>query len=277
MDGVMFQKLRRNIERNLFGKDSHYEDPYEDLAEQFYARIYLQYLFEKIDLLFRHQQVRILDVGCHTGRLSIPLARAGHWVTGIDSSWFHVRRAQEHAEKEGVKCRFLKGNAFRLIRQMAPESFDLVLCTEVLYQCPDFREKMGELVKQVRRGGLLATSHRTRFFYLSKAIQEKKFEIAESILNHSEGLLWDSYFNWQTAAELKALYCDLGLEMVLMRPIGVFTGNRQEGMASLCNVPEISNEERAALFEIESHDSDEFSDLGRFLLAMGRKPGGEFA
>lgn len=267
----MFQKLKRNLERNLFGKDPQYHDPYDDPAEQFYARIYLKYLFEKMDDIFRHQQARILDIGCHTGRLAIPLARAGHLVTGIDASRFHILRARQHAREAGVNGRFVRGDGFRYLRRVPPESFDLLLCTEVLYQRPDFRECLEKLLQRVRRGGLLATSHRTRFFYLTRALREKDFKAAQHIRDSSEGELWDSYYNWQTPAELKTLYQELRMEVLLVRPVGVFTGNGGDGMAQLCNLGELPAFEREALFDLEAQDSEEFAALGRYLFVIGRK------
>lgn len=267
----MFERLIRNFERNFLGRDPHYHDPYDDPAEQFYSRIYLKYLFEKIDAQFRHQQVRILDIGCHTGRLAIPLARAGHFVTGIDSSRFHTLRAREHARDAGVEARFLRGDGFAYLRRVPAESFDLVLCTEVLYQRPDFRVCVEKLLRTVRKGGLLATSHRTRFFYLSRAIREKDFEMAQTLLQHSEGTLWNSYYNWQTPSELKALYEKLGLDVLLVRPIGVFSGNGGDGMAKLINLSETSVSEREALFDIEAQDFEEFAGIGRYLFVIGQK------
>lgn len=268
----MFQKLRRNLERNLFGRDPHYHDPYEDPAEQFYARIYLKYLFEKIDAEFRHQQIKILDVGCHTGRLAIPLARAGHQITGIDSSRFHTKRAQEHARQAGVNCRFLAGDGFRFAsRRLPPESFDLVISTEVLYQRPDYRDCLTSLLRPLRKGGLLATSHRTPFFYLVRAVKKRDFETAQFILNHPEGILEESYFNWQTPEELKRLYQDLNVDPLLVRPIGIFTGNGEEGMAAVCNLSEVRESEREALFELEANDSEDFARMARYLLVIGRK------
>ncbi len=269
----MFQKLIRELERNILGRDPHYQDPFDDPAEQYYARIYLKYLFEKMDAEFRHQRIRVLDIGCHTGRLSVPLARAGHQVTGVDSSRFHVKRAQQHAQKVGISghSRFLKGDGFRFARKVPAGSFDLTLCTEVLYQRPDFLDEMAILIKTLRTGGLLATSHRTRFFYLTQAIRQRDFETARFILNHSEGELWGSYFNWQTPAELKSLYRELGAEPFLIRSVGVFTGNGGDGMASLCDLSQAGAEDREALLDLETGDSDEFAQAGRYLLVIGRK------
>jgi len=269
----MLQKLRRSLERHLFGKDPFYQDPYDDPAEQFYARIYLKYLLEKIDSEFRYQQINLLDVGCHTGRLAIPLARAGHRVTAIDSSRFHLGRAQEHARTAGVNCRFLKGDGFRLIRRMPAESFDLILSTEVLYQRPDFQGCMENLLRLVRPGGLLATSHRTRFFYLTRALREGDFATAQFVLHHAEGPIANTYFNWQTPKELQEIYQALGIDLLLLRPVGVFTGNGGDGMAKFWNLGAMSEEEREAIFDVEAHDSDEFAGLGRYLLAIGRKRG----
>ena len=270
----MFQKLRRNLERNLLGRDPLYNDPYEDPAEQFYARIYLKYLFEAIDTHLRHQSVKVLDLGCHTGRLCIPLAQGGHEVTAIDSSRFHIKRAEQHAREKKVSCHFLRGDGFHRIGQMPRGCFDLVLCTEVLYQVADPGNRMRELVRILRAGGMLATSHRTRFYYLTQAVQKRDYETARWILNHPAGDLWGSYFNWQTPEELESLYQELGLNVITMRPIGTVTGNGDEGMARLCNLAEVEDSRKEDLFDIEAFDSEEFSCLGRYLFVIGRKGDG---
>jgi len=226
---------------------------------------------EKIGLEFRGQRVRVLDLGCHTGRLSIPLAQAGYEVTGIDSSRFHIQRAQKRAAGLGLSCRFIKGDGFEQARRMPAESFDVALCTEVLYQCPDFSSRMKDLVRILRPGGLLATSHRTRFFYLTQAIRQKDFEAARFIQQNSEGELWGSYFNWQTPGELKEIYEGLRIDQVSVRPIGVFTGNGGDGMAALCNLSGLNDSERESTFEIETRDSEEFTSLARYLFVIGRK------
>lgn len=267
----MFQKLIRELERNLLGRDPLYRDPYDEPAEQYYARIYTKYLFEKIDAEFRHQRIKILDLGCHTGRLSIPLARAGHQVTGIDSSRFHVKRAEHHAKEAGVSCRFLAGDAFRFVEHQAEESFDLVLCTEVLYQREQFREDMASILRVLRSGGLLATSHRTRFFYLSRAIRERNFKAAETILQQSEGELWGSYFNWQAPSDLKEIYQGLNTDLLLLRPIGFLSGNGADGMAAICNLAKLAPEEWERLSSLEAGETDEFAAIGRYILAIGRK------
>src|SRR5437867_649860 len=42
----------------------------------------------------------VLELGCGTGRVLVPLARAGHVVTGIDSSANMLDRCRTNLEKE---------------------------------------------------------------------------------------------------------------------------------------------------------------------------------
>src|SRR5688572_27682718 len=49
----------------------------------------------------------IVEVGCGTGRILIPLAQAGHRVTGIDSSTAMLARAEQAAARAGVSDQVL--------------------------------------------------------------------------------------------------------------------------------------------------------------------------
>lgn len=53
---------------------------------------------------------RILDLACGYGRHSIPLAKRGYQVTGIDFSGYFIRLAKKNARKEGVQVEFIKND-----------------------------------------------------------------------------------------------------------------------------------------------------------------------
>lgn len=61
-----------------------------------------------------NKSLKILDVGCGTGRHSIELTKRGYSVTGIDLSASQLRRAREKAENEGLKINFLQHDARNL-------------------------------------------------------------------------------------------------------------------------------------------------------------------
>jgi SAM-dependent methyltransferase len=73
----------------------------------------------------------ILDLACGIGRISIPLAKEGYNVVGLDFSPSYIQDAIEYAEKEGVSenTRFIEGDirqAGSLLREYMGK-FDVVL------------------------------------------------------------------------------------------------------------------------------------------------------
>jgi len=51
-----------------------------------------------------------LDVPCGMGRLTIPLARMGLDMTGVDLTPLYIRRARRAAKKEGLPVRFIQSD-----------------------------------------------------------------------------------------------------------------------------------------------------------------------
>jgi len=68
----------------------------------------------------------ILDLACGYGRVSIPLAAAGHSVTGIDLSPVLIKEARQSVRKKKLKINFDIGDMRQL--PYKNESFDAVLC-----------------------------------------------------------------------------------------------------------------------------------------------------
>src|SRR5688572_7506010 len=52
----------------------------------------------------------ILELGCGTGRVAIPIAQDGHEVVGLDRSRAMLARAERHARREGVELRLVEGD-----------------------------------------------------------------------------------------------------------------------------------------------------------------------
>jgi len=71
-----------------------------------------------------NKTLRILDIGCGTGRHSIELSRRGYNVTAIDLSDSLLRRAREKAAARNVAVDFQKQDARKLTFK---DEFDLVI------------------------------------------------------------------------------------------------------------------------------------------------------
>lgn len=105
---------------------------YEELFNNF-ANFYDQQQFtmgtmNEVDFIEKEinfkKDVRILDVGCGTGRHSIELAKRGYKVTGIDLSADQLKRAKEKADAACVTVEFLQKDARSLNFK---DEFELVI------------------------------------------------------------------------------------------------------------------------------------------------------
>ena len=56
---------------------------------------------------------KILELACGTGRVCIPLARAGFDITGIDLSSAMLREAKQKTQSEGLTARWIEGDIRR--------------------------------------------------------------------------------------------------------------------------------------------------------------------
>jgi len=106
-------------------------------------------------LLGRVRGLRIVDIGCGTGRHAVRLARAGARVTGVDFSAGMLRQAQDRPDAESV--RFLRHDVTRPL-PFAARSFDIVLSCLVLEHIKRLGPFFGELGRICRRDGFVLVS-----------------------------------------------------------------------------------------------------------------------
>ena len=79
-------------------------------------------------------RLKILDVGCGTGELSLLLEGMGHQITGIDLSDEMLSVARSKAKASQLKARFMTGDAESL--NFDDESFDAVINRHLLWTLP---------------------------------------------------------------------------------------------------------------------------------------------
>jgi SAM-dependent methyltransferase len=69
--------------------------------------------------------MRVLDMGCGTGRHSVELAKRGFAVTGVDLTPAMLAEARKAADEAGVEVEFVQSNAAEFSR---PGEFDAAMC-----------------------------------------------------------------------------------------------------------------------------------------------------
>lgn len=99
-------------------KKQWYESLFENYARTYDNENFTQGTVGECDFIElevnKNRTVKILDVGCGTGRHAIELAKRGYTVTGIDLSESQLARAREKAQNENLTIVFEKQDARNL-------------------------------------------------------------------------------------------------------------------------------------------------------------------
>jgi SAM-dependent methyltransferase len=126
----------------------------EKSAEDFVARLNLK------------PAMRVLDVGCGTGNQSIPAARAGANVTGVDIAPNLLAQAAERAKREGLNIHFSEGDAESL--PFGDGEFDVVMSMFAAMFAPQPEMVVSEFLRVCRPGGLIAMGNWTPDSFVAK-------------------------------------------------------------------------------------------------------------
>ncbi len=122
-----------------------YEELFEDFADNYDREEFTKGTIGEVDFIEQEagydKSVRILDIGCGTGRHALELARRGYKVTGIDLSESQLEKARRTADKEGLDIEFIKKDArdfdfeeaFGLAIMLCEGSFPLMETDEMNY------------------------------------------------------------------------------------------------------------------------------------------------
>ena len=100
------------------GKKQWYERLFEDYGQTYDSESFTQGTIGECDFIERefdhNKSLKILDVGCGTGRHSIELAKRGYIITGIDLSESMLQKAKDKAKSYDLDIEFQKHDARNL-------------------------------------------------------------------------------------------------------------------------------------------------------------------
>jgi SAM-dependent methyltransferase len=126
-------------------------------AEEFIARLNLQ------------PGMKVLDVGCGTGNQSIPAARTGATVTGVDISTNLLAQARQRAAQENLQIQFDEGDAEQL--PYGDGQFDVILSMFGAMFAPRPERVIAECKRACRPGGRIAMANWTPDSFVGKLFQ----------------------------------------------------------------------------------------------------------
>jgi len=123
-----------------------YEELFENYANTYEKEPFTKGTIGECDFIEKeigyNKDLKILDIGCGTGRHSIELAKRGYHVTGIDLSDSMLQKAKENAQRQQVQVTFVKQDArslsykseFDVAIMICEGSFSLMETDEMNYQ-----------------------------------------------------------------------------------------------------------------------------------------------
>ncbi|HRZ40329.1 MAG TPA: class I SAM-dependent methyltransferase [Candidatus Omnitrophota bacterium] len=161
-----------------------YESLFENYARKYDNECFVQGTIGECDFIEAEighdRSLKILDIGCGTGRHSIELSKRGYKVTGVDLSESQLARAKEKATETGVAVDFQRHDARSLPFN---GEFDLaIMLCEGGFSLMETDEMNFEILKSATRAlkdkgkfifttlnGLFPLFHSVKEFYESNA------------------------------------------------------------------------------------------------------------
>jgi S-adenosylmethionine-dependent methyltransferase len=170
---------------------------------------------------------RALDVGGGTGFASVQLARLGHEVVLLDSSEPMLRIAREQAGVGTAAARisFCHAETVQLRELFAAESFDVVVCHNLLEYSEDPSTTVRDIAHLLREDGVFSVLVRNRVGEVLKdAVKSRDWKLATANLT-AETVMDTLYGNRMRVfapADLHDLLARAGLEIVSEHGVRVF-------------------------------------------------------
>lgn len=127
----------------------------------------------------KNKGAKILELCCGTGRLTIPIAKDGYDISGVDYTSSMLEQAKVKAAETGLDIRFIEGDIRTLDLQ---EKYDLIFIPfnsiHHLYKNEDLFKAFNAVKKHLKNGGLfLLDCFNPNIQYIVEGEKEQK-EIA---------------------------------------------------------------------------------------------------
>ena len=240
------------------------------------TEIYFDALAEEL-LATVSEPLHILDAACGIGRMSVPLATAGHRIQGLDASRESLEAAARHIEHASLDVPGLLDRVQLSWDDVAtaefpPDTFDRILALELLCYLNNPWETAERLAASLRPGGLLIASVEAwPGALLSWPDRPSGAALSRLFLDRSYGIPEDLWVHPMEADELAAILTGAGLELVRLEPLHFFADGPLSDQVEIDRLGETTYVQRLIGMERGLRENPELQGLSRAWLAVARK------
>lgn len=221
-----------------------------------------------------YSNLKILDVGCGPGRLTLEFLKRGSIVDAVDALPELLKNAELHLKNAGLessKVKWISGEIPQALFKLPRASYDLIICMEVLYIVPDPEASIKKMIELLSLGGILIISLRTRLYYLLHSLISgdwQRFRIASEEEN-SQSI--GRSLSWIDPDKMEKILGKLSLVDINKWGLGILTGIEGDPTAKFCLPHELDQEERIYLAEVEDKIREIYPGSGRYIVFSGVK------
>jgi S-adenosylmethionine-dependent methyltransferase len=213
---------------------------------------------------------RALDVGCGPGFASMQLARKNFEVALLDRSEQMLRIARQEAEAGGLtpQISFCHAEVAQVPRLFDAESFDVVVCHNLLEYTEDPSATVRNIAHVLRKDGVLSVLVRNRAGeVLKEAVKSGDWKRATANLTAETVVdtLYGERMRIFAPADLHELHAQAGLELVAEHGVRVFF--------DYLGLENPTDATYSQIFELESAlgARPEFFAIARYIQAIARR------
>ncbi len=153
-----------------------------------------------------NKDAKILELCCGTGRLTLPIAKEGYNISGVDYTISMLEQAKVKAFEAGLKVDFIEAD----IRTLdLPEKYDLIFIpfnsVHHLYQNDDLFKAFNVVRKHLKTGGLfLLDCYNPNIHYIIEGEKELR-EIAEYTTNDGRRVLIKQVMRYENSTQINRI------------------------------------------------------------------------
>jgi ubiquinone/menaquinone biosynthesis C-methylase UbiE len=154
----------------------------------------------------KNKDARILELCCGTGRLTLPIAKAGYTICGVDYTSSMLEQAKIKASEGGLEIEFIEAD----IRTLdLPEKYDLVFIPfnsiHHLYKNEDLFKALNVVKNHLKTGGLfLLDCFNPNIQFIVEAEKEQK-QIAEYTTNDGRKVLIKQIMRYENKTQINRI------------------------------------------------------------------------